>query len=496
MDVEEALKFTDHLALTTTGKHLDSLQKAILRGAWDNQKYKEIAQEHHRSEKYVKEVGFKLWKLLSVALGDEQVCKANFRAKLENLRVGNVSLVGNGCIHIGNISAENVHSPEVSQTEPQDKDKFNEKTSNSEPKVHLDLGDAPEPNLFYNRTSELTTLKQWILQNRTRLITIYGLSGIGKTALTLQLIPQIKHEFDYIIYRSLRNSPPLQTLQTDLIKFLSQQQETNPPNPPLSRGGEEIQPLSPRRGEEIQPLSPPRSLGGLGGVINYLRSHRCLLILDDLQTIFTPQQLAGHYQPGYENYGTFFKQLAESSHNSCLILLSWEKPREIAALEGENRPCKSLQLNGLSLEAGEIFREKRLAEEEKWSQLIDLYRGNPLWLNIIATMIQDLFGGSVSEFLSYDTLFLGDLESLLHQQCDRLSESEKQVISWLANEVEPVEISKISANLELSPSALLQAVQSLGRRLLIEKVKQGEKTLFTLQPVLMEYLKNQFLKFG
>jgi len=468
MDVEEALKFTDHLALTTTGKHLDSLQKAILRGAWDNQKYKEIAQEHHRSEKYVKEVGFKLWKLLSVALGEEQVCKANFRAKLENLRVGNVSLVGNGCIHIGNISAENVHSPEVSQSEAQDKDKFNEKTSNSEPKVHLDLRDAPEPNLFYNRTSELTTLKQWILENRTRLITIYGLSGIGKTALTLQLIPQIQQEFDYIIYRSLRNSPPLQTLQTNLIQF-------------LCRGGAPVPAPS---------VEERATTGGLP-LLEHLRSSRCLIILDDVQTIFSSRQLAGHYQPGYENYGTFFKQLAESSHNSCLILLSWEKPREIAALEGENRPCKSLQLNGLGAEAAEIFREKRLAEEEKWSQLIDLYRGNPLWLNIVATMIQDLFGGSVSEFLSYDTLFLGDLESLLDQKCDRLTEPEKQLISWLASEAEPVEISKFSANLELSRSALLQAVQSLGRRLLVEKVKQGEKTLFTLQPVLMEYLKNQ-----
>jgi len=479
MDFEEALKFTDHLALTTTGKHLDSLQKAILRGAWDNQKYKEIAQEHHRSEKYVKEVGFKLWKLLSVALGEEQICKANFRAKLENLQVSNVSLVGNGCIHIRNISADTFYSPAVSQPEAQDKDKFNEKTSNSEPKLHLDLSDAPEPNLFSNRTSELTTLKQWILENRTRLITIYGLSGIGKTALTIQLIPEIQHEFDYIIYRSLRNSPPLQTLQTNLIQFVSQQ-HSYPPNPPLARGGE---------AELIS--SPPLSKGGLGGLIEHLRSSRCLLILDDIQTIFSSGQLAGHYQPGYENYGTFFKQLAESSHNSCLILLSWEKPREIAALEGENRPCKSLQLNGLGPEAGEIFREKRLAEEDKWSQLIDLYRGNPLWLNIVATMIQDLFGGSVSEFLSYDTLFLGDLEFLLHQQCDRLTEPEKQLISWLASEAEPVEISKFSANLELSRSALLQAVQSLGRRLLVEKVKQGEKTLFTLQPVLMEYLKNQ-----
>ncbi|PSB20046.1 ATPase [filamentous cyanobacterium Phorm 46] len=456
MDVEEALKFTDDLALTTTGKHLDSLQKAILRGAWDNQKYKEIAEQHHRSEKYVKEVGFKLWKIFSSALDDEQLCKANFRAKLENLQVSNVSLVGNGCIHIRNISADTFYSPEVSQSEPQDKDKFNKKTSNSEPKVHLDLGDAPEPNLFYNRTSELTTIKQWILENRTRLITIYGLSGIGKTALTLQLIPQIQHEFDYIIYRSLRNSPPLQALQTNLIQFVSHQQEIEFPS-----------------------------------LIEHLRSSRCLIILDDIQTIFSSQQLAGNYQPGYENYGTFFKQLAESSHNSCLILLSWEKPREIAALEGENRPCKSLQLNGLGAEAGEIFREKRLAEEEKWSQLIDLYRGNPLWLNIIATLIQDLFDGSVSEFLSYDTLFLGDLESLLQQQCDRLTASEQQVISWLASAIEPADISKTPDNLQLSPPELLKVMQSLGRRSLVETVKQNGRSHFTIAPAIREYITNK-----
>jgi len=490
MDIEDALEFTDHLALTTTGKHLDSLQKAILRGAWNNQKYKEIADHNHRSEKYVKEVGFKLWKLMSVALGEEQVCKANFRAKLENLRVGNISLFGNGCIHIGNISAESLHSPEASQSEPQDQDKFNEKTSNSEPKIHLDLGDAPEPNLFYNRTSELSTLENWIL-SRTRLITILGLSGIGKTALTLQLIPQIQHEFDYIIWRTLRNAPPLASLQTDLIKFLSQQQETNPPNPPLSRGGEEIQPLSPRRGEEIQPLSPPLSKGGLGGVINYLRSHRCLIILDDIQTIFSSQQLAGNYQPGYENYGQLFKQLTESSHNSCLILLSWEKPREIAALEGENRPCKSLQLNGLGPEAQEIFREKGLGEPEKWLELIDLYRGNPLWLNIVATLIQDLFGGSVSEFLSYDTLFLGDLESLLEQQCDRLTASEQQVIAWLANTPEPADISKIPENLQLSPAELLKVIQSLGRRSLVETVKQNGRSYLTIQPVIRQNIINK-----
>jgi hypothetical protein len=487
MEVQEVLKIADDIVFAKTGKHLDHLQEAILRGTWQRQKYPEIAKTCYRSEAHVKKVASKLWKVLSEKLG-EDINQSNFAYTVERWQFSIVSSHFGNNAQVGKFKVCGNH-PESLET-PNLEKQNQETSSKTQPKQRLDLGDAPEPNLFYNRTSELTTLENWIL-GRTRLITILGLSGIGKTALTLQLISQIQHEFDYIIWRSLRNSPPLASLQTDLIKFLSQQQETNPPNPPLSRGGEEIQPLSPRRGEEIQPLSPPLSMGGLGGVINYLRSHRCLIILDDIQTIFSSQQLAGNYQPGYENYGAFFKQITESSHNSCLILLSWEKPREIAALEGENRPCKSLQLNGLGPEAQEIFTEKGLAEPEKWSELIDLYRGNPLWLNIVATFIQDLFGGSVSEFLSYDTLFLGDLESLLHQHFDRLTASEQQAIAWLANTPEPADISKIPENLQLSPPELLKVMQSLGRRSLVETVKQNGRSHFTIAPVIREYITNK-----
>jgi hypothetical protein len=100
MDIEEALELADDLTFTTTGKQLDSLQKSILRGAWDNQKYREIAQHNHRSEKYVKEAGFKLWKLLSVALG-EDFHKSNFRSRFEKWIASNISNSGN-CVQIGN----------------------------------------------------------------------------------------------------------------------------------------------------------------------------------------------------------------------------------------------------------------------------------------------------------------------------------------------------------------------------------------------------------
>jgi len=251
-----------------------------------------------------------------------------------------------------NVCREKARSPKTPQ---------NPQPTAKQPRI--DLEDAPEISTFFDRTSELPTLKQWILENRTRLISILGLSGIGKSAIGLQLIQHLQYEFDGIIWRSLRDAPPLQTLQTDLIKFLSQQQETELPY-----------------------------------FINYLRSHRCLIILDDVQTIFSSGQLAGNYKPGYENNGTFFKQIAESCHNSCIVLLSWEKPREIAALEGDRKNCQTLQLNSLGEPAREIFTEKGLAESEKWSELIDLYRGNPLWLNIVAAASQDLFSGKILNF--------------------------------------------------------------------------------------------------
>jgi hypothetical protein len=500
MDIEEALDLADHLTFTSTGKHLDNLQKAILRGAWDNQKYKAIADSCHRSEKYVKEVGFKLWKTLSEALGAQTLCQANFRAKLENITAYNVSVVGNNsCLHIGKISTDTLHSLKNSHSQPQQDENHRPDAcatvNDAERKVYLDLADAPESNTFYGRTQELSTLKEWILSDSikpdrasspTHIITLLGLSGMGKTALTLQLIPEIQDNFDYIIWRSLRTAPTLATLQTDIIEFISQN------TPPLVKvGNKDNPPLS--RAENDDNSSLPRGRNELnGGFLEYVRSHRCLIILDDMQMIFNRGQLAGNYKSGYEDYGTFFKQMGETSHNSCLILLSWEKSREIATLESENRPVRTLELNGLGAEAQEILRDKGLAEEEKWSDLINLYQGNPAWLFIITAMIQDLFDGNLNEFMALKNIFLGDLESLLDKHFQRLSDLEKNVILGLAIQQNYLDVAKFSVDVKLSLSDLLRGLESLGRRLLIEKVKQGDKTFFTVSPVLKEYVTNNY----
>ena len=478
MDVKDVLQFTDSLFFAETGKHIDCLQESILKGTWDGQKYSDIAAEEHCTEGHVRNVASELWQTLSNALGQE-VNKSNCKRILQK---SYLSISSSPFTKVTNINfcSGNIQGSEVmnnrSPTSPQN----SQQTPNQS---HLDLSDAPKIFTFYDRTTSLTTLKQWILHENTRLLAIHGIVGIGKTAIAAQLVEQIKHEFDFVIWRSLATSPPLSILQKNIIQS-------------FRRGGA---PVPAPNADGVPSPEDGATTGGLP-LLEYLQKYRCLLILDDVQMVNSSGQLAGNYQPGYEDYGTLFKQVGELSHNSCLVLLSWEKPREIAALEGKNQPVRSLQLNGLGAEAGEILREKGLAEDAKWSELIEQYRGNPLWLKIVATMIQDLFNGSLSEFLSDNTLFLGDLESLLHQPFNRLSESEKQVMSWLASETAPVSLSKVPENLQLSRSQFLKVMQSLGRRSLVEKIPEGDslrdsyasRTFFTLEPVLKEYIKTNY----
>ena len=461
MEIEEVLQWTDDQVFVKTGKHLDSLQKCILEEVWQGAKYPEIAEKCNRSEDHIKQVARKLWKLLSELLG-EDVKKSNVRSILESKAVSSIYNFGNSSQIVNSkINRSHINICGEKKQPPEDTQNRSHSPPNSPQNQNLspiiDITDAPELTCFYDRTSELSTLKQWISEARTRLITIYGLSGIGKSAIALKLIEQIQTEFDYIIWRSLSDTPTLSTLQTELKQFFSQSKQTPLPT-----------------------------------VIDYFRNSRCLVILDDVQNIFKSGELAGQYLPGYEDYSKFFKQIATSSHHSCLILLSWEKPREITTLEAENRPVQTLHLKGLGEEAAEIMKNKRLNDEGKWLELIHIYQSHPCWLNIISATIKELFNGSVSQFLAeQNEIYLGDLEPLLETQLERLSQSEKQVSYWLATQAEAVDISQPPANIELSKSELWQAIQSLGRRGLVERVEIGKRSHFEIDRIFKQYIQSK-----
>lgn len=464
MDVQELLRLADGLVFTKTGKRLDDLQQAVVRGTWQGKRYSEISKEVHCTERHVRNVASKLWQTLSEIL-DEDVMKSNLRSTMERYEFSKVSNFGdfNFIQNKGNINVctETSHPPKTPQNSPPTKTSTEEDTQQ---KPRLDLRDAPELKTFYNYpNSPLTALENAIAHQNCRLLTITGMTGTGKSAIARNLIPQIQTQFDRIIWRSLRTSPPLETTLKTLIQFLSSQPEIN---------------------------IPANTDDQLSILIETLRENRCLIILDDVQQILSSGQLAGHYKPGYENYGTLFKIIGEIPHNSCLILNSWEPPSDILTFTDDNLSVCLLQLTGLGEAATEILREKGLLDEEYWPELIELYQGNPLWLKLVAQTINNLFSGRVSQYLSYQPVFLSDeLTPILQQHYQRLSEIEKQAIAQLSNETEPVSFTQFLAKYQGSQGELFKAIQSLHRRGMIEKLSCETETVFTIPPVLKQYVK-------
>ena len=325
------------------------------------------------------------------------------------------------------------------------------------PTLHQDLSEMPELGDFFDRTSELQTLTTWILQQNCRLITLTGISGIGKTSLAVKLVQQIKDEFEYAVWYTLDEFPTIDKFQSNLIQLFSNSEKPD---------------LSPTNQKRLPP-------------IKYLQNHRCLIVLDDVHNLFCSGELAGKYKPESEAYRTLFKQIEKLSHQSCLMLIGWEQPREVAQIKSQNTSIRTLQLKGLDIAAGrEILRDCGLAESDNTEALIHRYQGNPLWLKSVATLIQEL-GVAVNQLLPNDTILLpSDLKDVLQQQFDSLSELEKQVISLLAKESQPIDRTKLLENDTIGLSDWVNALQSLSRRCLIEQ----QANFYTISPVLRQYL--------
>lgn len=235
-------------------------------------------------------------------------------------------------------------------------------------------------------------------------------------------------------------------------------------------------------------IEPTIIADGIQRLIQCLQKRRCLIILDEWEAIFSTEQLTGNYREGYQVYGEFLKQVGKSQHHSCLLLTSCEKPKEIAALEGQNQSVRSLKLGSLGEAAVEILKNKGLSEEGQFSELIEAYSGNPLALKIVTTTIQDMFGGRIANFLR-NGLFLGDYSDTLSRQFNRLSSLEIELLYCMAKEVKPVAIENLYSDIQQERgSELLRALESLLRRSLIETVPAESETLFALQPAVKKYL--------
>lgn len=334
---------------------------------------------------------------------------------------------------------------------------------------HVDWGDAPVVEQFYGRVQELAILTDWLQQDRCRVVAIQGIGGVGKTTLARMLAEQMRQEFAYVFWRSLHNAPPLTDILEQCLQVFSEHQQ--------------------------QIHLPQHSDAQILLLIEHLRAHRCLLILDNFESVLQGGDRAGSYLPAYQEFGRLLELIGATEHQSCLLLTSREKPHELALLEGKFLAVRSLPLYGVEQVEGQKMLQNSglFGSHETWQDFISYYSGNPLALKLVSEPIRELFQGNIAAFLEQKEALLNNVQDLLSQQFQRLSPLEQSILYWLAIEREAVSLNELHADMLPAPSngELIEALNSLRRRCMIESSGTAR---FSLQPVILEYVTNRFIQ--
>jgi WD40 repeat protein len=417
MKLDRAIAFTSQLLLNSRQKELSELEALILNAAWLNILYQEAISGTHYELQTIKNIAAKLFKDISTAAG-VRVSKKNCKSIICNLA--------------------------------------------GIDRAHVDWGDAPiEMQPFCGRADELEQLSKWARVDRCKLVGVMGIGGIGKTALVAKLGGDINPDFDRVIWRSLREAPPLSQFLGEAIQFLSEFTEIQIPN------------------------SSERSIAKLLDCLNH---KRCLILLDNVEAIIESGEYGGNYRSGYADYGQLLHRIGTSPHQSCLVFTSREPPPELTELAGVDLPVRSMRLSGLAATAPTLLSGIGLEGSDRQLRLVaDRCQGNPLYLRIIANTIINNFNGDIEQFLTTNRFIYGKIATVLQSQLDRLSIIEKLIVYHLAIQREPISLTRIKVHLQPFgfDSHAVEIIDSIQQRSLLE-ITQGQR--YTLQNVVMEFM--------
>lgn len=349
--------------------------------------------------------------------------------------------------------------------------------------IHDWDGMTPNSRLI-GRTTEITQLQSW-LHSGVQVICLWGWAGVGKSALAQAVAHSQTAHFPVIIWRSLRNAPPLSALLRDWLAVLGAPARGSVPNTVDATIDETLD-------QQLHRL------------FDQLRHQRTLLVLDNLEALLQ-RGPAGHFRPEFAAYAHFFQRFAQSTHQGVLLLTCREQPELFVHLEEETPTLRSVALTGLAEAAGQQLLAAtglRLPTPEGAS-VIERFNGNPALLKFAANSIQELFGGDVGAFLAEDMLMYGQLRAISEQYRAQMTYIEGMILNWLTIACAPMSLAQLRAALvppiapdlaeaatRYSTTGVVEAIHSLQRRGLVEQTPAG----FTTVALVMQNMKSQMLE--
>jgi hypothetical protein len=424
--------------------YLNKIQEIILKQVWEGKTYSEIANHYNYDSEYVKTKGCELWKLLSKSFGT-QISKSNFVPFMRS--------------QINLLESNSKPAPEQVIT-----------VSNDLERERIYWTTAPDVANFQGRTAELTELNNWSQDSLCRCIVISGMVGCGKTTLATKFAKEIRDRFEYVIWFSLTDYTSVKNLLINYLKILDVRSEQNY-------------------------ADDANNIGNLlTQFVECLRTHRCLLIVDGVESILEGNGAAVSYRQGSEEYAQLLRCLVATEHQSLSVFTSSIKPKVLEYYASDR--VAFLQLKGLKQSSvDKIYRNrfKNNLTELQWQDLGDYCHYNPQILNIFVGNYNNILPEDFEWSLKEISL-LREIEKLLEREFQYFSELEKEIIYWLAINCscKKVELLEHKITNFRPKSQLQESFDFLNKRGLILK----QDNSYILQPLIKDYIQRKLVKIG
>ena len=330
---------------------------------------------------------------------------------------------------------------------------------------------------WQGREDELAQLEAWLYDPAVQLVGVKAAGGFGKSALVRKLIAQAE---------GAKQAEPFEQIMA--VTF-SQAYA-------FSLWGRW---LMAHFGERVEDATSDRALAQM--VANTLRTRRCLLVLDNLETLL----LAKGRRWKDEGYQQFLQAWLADSGRSVVVVTSREEPDVANNLV---RYCKWCDLQGLAAAAGVALLSELgvIGEAAQMHEFVRAASGHPLLLKLAAGWLQveeaeDMRLAYLEEGELDVMAIVGahrgqpevSVEEILAATLARLSEPMQKLLPALS-------LYRLSFDLKAAQAMGGDAVsesdlQSLTKRCLLQSKKQsvnGQRVrLFEFQPLVQRFLRTR-----
>ena len=429
MDDEAVLVWLDTVIPSKTGEQLSELDKIILQQVWLGRKYLEIADFYGCTEGHAKDVGSRLWKLLSKVMR-QKITKSNCRRVLEKCfrKAGTIS--GLFDYQVTSDSSLPVEEKEL-------------------------LNEVKEDINFIGRNDAIQRIDD-LANLGNKVIVIQGEGGLGKTTLAQQYLHS--QEFDVVLELLMaKETQNITSAQRVVEEWLKQDFQQEP-------------------GLEFGVT--------LGRLKRQLQSKRIGILIDNLEPALDGK---GRFIKPHRNYIELLRILTDARIQSTTLITSRDRLCE------PELNVTHYRLPGLDELAWQKYFNNRgvkidLATLQKMHHA---YGGNAKAMGILCGSILEDFDGDVTAYWQEnhaDPLAITDLKNLAASQINRLQKLDSQAYRLLYRlgcyRYQDVSIVPTSALLSLlwdvEPEQHRQIIASLKNRSLIE-CNKGE---YWLHPVI------------